>query len=77
MGSFRYPLGAQKDPFGPKGLMSVLGVPEGPRGPALVQTAANCSDWVGIMVTTHIGLVLGLFWAPRYPERAYFGLKDH
>ena len=48
---------------------------EGPRGPDLVPTAANWSDWVGVMVTTHFGLVLGLFWVPRGPKRTRFGPK--
>ena len=48
---------------------------EGPRGPDLVPTAPNWSDWVGVMVTTHFGLVLGLLWAPRGPKRARFGPK--
>ena len=48
---------------------------EGPRGPDLVPTAANWSDWVGVMVTSHFGLVLGLLWAPRVPKRARFGPK--
>ena len=46
---------------------------EGPRGPDLVPTAPNWSDWVGVMVTTHFGLVLGLIRAPRGPKRARFG----
>ena len=29
-------------------------------GPDLVPIAADWSDWVGVMVTTHFGLVLGL-----------------
>ena len=48
---------------------------EGPRGPDLVPTAPNWSDWVGVMVTTHFGLVLGLLWAPRGSKRARFGPK--
>ncbi len=48
---------------------------EGPEGPDLVPTAANWSDWAGIMVTRHVDLVLGLFWAPRNPKRARFGPK--
>ena len=44
-------------------------------GPVLVPIAANWSDWVGVMVTTHFGLVLGLFWVPRGPKRARFGPK--
>ena len=46
---------------------------EGPEGPDLVPTAANWSDWAGIMVTRH--LVSGRFWAPREPKRARFGPK--
>ena len=45
---------------------------EGPRGPDLVQTAANWSDWVGVMVTTHFAPVLGLPWAPRGPQKGPF-----
>ena len=41
----------------------------------MVPTAANWSDWVGVMVTSHFGLVLGLLWAPRGPKRARFGPK--
>ena len=48
---------------------------EGPRGPDLVPTAANWSDWVGVMVTKHFGLVLGLFWVPRDTKRTRFGPK--
>ena len=43
---------------------------EGPEDPDLVPTAANWSDWAGIMVTRHFDLVFGLFWAPRNPKRA-------
>ena len=32
--------------------MPLLGAPEGLGGPDLVPTAADWSDWVGIMVTT-------------------------
>ena len=44
-------------------------------GPDLVPIAADWSDWVGVMVTTHFGLVLGLFLAPRGLKRARFGPK--
>ena len=44
---------------------------EGPQGPDLVPTATDWSDWAGIMVTTHFGLVSGLFWATRDPKRAF------
>ena len=48
---------------------------KGPWGPDLIPTAANWSDWVGVMVTKHFGLVLGLFWVPRDTKRARFGPK--
>ena len=44
----------------------------------MVPTAANWSDWAGIMVTKHFDLVFGVFrapWAPRAPKRARFGPK--
>ena len=48
---------------------------EGPRGPDLVQTATNWSVWVRLMVTTHLGLILGLFVAafcgPSWPKSSY------
>ena len=48
---------------------------EGPKGPDLVPTATDWSDWAGIMVTTHFGLVSGLFWATRDPKRAFLASK--
>ena len=42
--------GPQKGPFWPR--KALLGAPEGLGGPDLVPTAADWSDWVGIMVTT-------------------------
>ena len=48
---------------------------EGPRGPDLVPTAPNWSDWVGVMVTTHFGLVLGLLLAPRGQKKGPFWPK--
>ena len=65
MGPFRYPWGAQKGPFGLKQTLTRRTASERPKGPYLVPTAANWSEWVGIMVTTHFGLILGLFWAPK------------
>ena len=66
----------QKCSFGPKrafwGPQRSL---EGLRVPDLVPTAANWSNRIGHMVTTHFGLVLGFFWAPRDPKRARFGPK--
>ena len=44
-------------------------------GPELVPIAAKWFDWVGVIVTTHFDLVLGLFLAPRGPKRARFGPK--
>ena len=65
--------GTPKGPIlAPKGPQRDLG---GPEGPDLVPTAANGSDWAGIMVTRHFDLVSGLFWAPRAPKRARFGPK--
>ena len=76
-------LGPLKDLYGPqKGSFwlqkALLGAPEvlgGPWGPDLVPTAPNWSDWVGVMVTTHFGLVLGLFLAPGNPKRAIICTK--
>ena len=61
--------------FGPKqalfGPPLVLGEPE---GPDLAPTAADWSNAIGHMVTTHFGLVLALFWAPkRGPQRSQEG----
>ena len=66
--AFLGPQGPQKGQIWPK--MPLLGVPDRPLRLDLVPTATDWSDWVGIMVTTHFGLVLGLFWAPRNPKRA-------
>ena len=41
---------------------------KGPWGPDLIPTAANWSDWVGIMVTTNFGLVLGPLLDPEGPK---------
>ena len=66
----------KKARFGPKTpFLGSWKSSEGPQGPDLVPTAANWSDWVGVMVTTHFGLVLGLFWVPRDTKRARFGPK--
>ena len=48
---------------------------EGPWGPDLIPTAANWSDWVGIMVTTNFGLVLGPLLAPEGPKEGPFWHK--
>ena len=37
----------------------------------MAPTATDRSDWAGIMVTTHFGLVSGLFWATRDPKRVF------
>ena len=42
----------------------------GPGGSDLVPTAAVWSTWVGLMATTHLGLVSGLFRAPGGSKRA-------
>ena len=47
----------------------------GPGGSDLVPTAAVWSTWVGLMATTHFGLVSGLFRAPGGSKRAPFGPK--
>ena len=59
--------------------MPLLETPEvigGPGGPDLVPAAINWSAWVRLMVTTHLGLILGLFVAakgPIWPKRALVG----
>ena len=68
--------GPKRARFGPKTpFLGSWKSSEGPQGPDLVPTAANWSDWVGVMVTTHFGLVLGLFWVPRDTKMACFGPK--
>ena len=47
----------------------------GPGGSDLVPTAAVWSTWVGLMATTHFGLVSGLFRAPVGSKMAPFGPK--
>jgi hypothetical protein len=52
-------------------ILSPFGAPEGlggPEGPDLVPTAANWSEWAGIIVTRHFDLVSGLFWPPGIPK---------
>ena len=67
---------AKKGSFWPKvPLLVALEVLGGPRGPDLVSTATGCSVCVGIMVTTHFWLILGLFWAAKDPKRDRFGPK--
>ena len=55
---------------------------KGPWGPDLIPTAANWSDWVGIMVTTNFGLVLGPLLDPVlaqndpfWPQKGQYGAK--
>ena len=48
---------------------------KGPWGPDLIPTAANWSDWVGIMVTTNFGLVLGPLLDPEGPKEGPFWHK--
>ena len=57
----------KKGSFGPQ--KAFFGPPE----PDLVPTAADWSNAIGHMVTTHFGLVSALFWAPWGPKRASFG----
>ena len=45
----------------------------GPQGPFLVPTPLGCCGWVGLMVTTHFDLLLGLLLARRGPKMARFG----
>ena len=76
IGSLLGPQVPQKGPFGPNmPLLAILEGLRGPRGPDFVPSAADWSDWVRTMVTTHFGLVLGVFLAPRCPKRARFGPK--
>ena len=55
--------------------MPHLEVPEVLGGPPGTTFGPNWSDWAGIMVTTHLGLVWGLFWATRDPKRAFLASK--
>ena len=48
---------------------------EGPKGPDLIPTVTDWSDWDGIMVKTYFDLVSGVFWATRVPKRAFFASK--
>ena len=48
---------------------------EGPRGPDLFPSAADWSEWAGIMVIRHYDLVSCLFWAPTASKEARFGPK--
>ena len=65
----------QKGPFGLKQTLTGRKASERPRGPDLVPTAADWSDWVGSMVTKHFGLVSGLFLAPREPKGPVLALS--
>ena len=57
---------AKKGSFGPKvPLLVALEALGGRREPGLVTTVTGCSACVGLMVITHFGLILGLFWPPR------------
>ena len=51
--------------------------PERPFWGSWRSSGARWLDWVGVMATTHVGLVLGLFWVPRGPKRARFGPKGY
>ena len=72
----RHSRALQKGPFGPKRpCWGPHRVSEGPGGPDLVPIAANWSDWVKLMVTTHFGLLLGLFWAQGPPKGPFLAQK--
>ena len=74
-GLFWVPRDHKRTRFGPKcPFWGSQRSSEGPWGPDLVPTAADWSDWVGSMVTTHFGLVSGLFWspAPQGPQKGPF-----
>ena len=74
IGPFWAPRDTKRARFGPKcPFWGSQRSSEGPRGPDLVHTAADWSDWVEIMVATHFGLVSGLFWASRDTKNAHFG----
>ena len=75
-GPLRHSWGPQKGSFWPQ--KALFGPPEifgGPGGPDLVPTAADWSNRISHMVTTHFGLLTALSWAPRGPKRAGFGPK--
>ena len=76
IGPFWAPRDTKRARFGPKcPFWGSQRSSEGPRGPDLVPTATDWSDWAGTMVTTHFGLVLSLFWATRDPKRAFLASK--
>ena len=75
-GPLRHSWGPLKVSFWPQN--AIFGAPEvlgGPGGPDLVPTAADWSNRIGYMFTTHFGLISALFWAPWGPKRASFGPK--
>ena len=75
---FRAPRAPKRARFGPeRTFWGPYRDTEDPGGPDLVPSAANWSDYVGIMVTRHFYLVFGVFRlrAPRAPKRAQIGSK--
>ena len=70
-GPLRHSWGPQKGSFWPQ--KALFGPPEvlgGLGGPDLVPTAADWSNGIGHMVTTHFGLLSALSWAPKGPVLA-------
>ena len=66
--------GPQKGPvLAPKG---PLGAPEGLGGPDLVPTAADWSDWVGIMVTTLWSCIEPLLGPQGHQKSPVLALND-
>ena len=41
----------------------------------MVPTVAGWSNWVGLMVTTHFDLIMGLFLQPRAPKGPFLAKK--
>ena len=73
LGHFWAPRGPKRAHFCPKcPFWGPLRSSGGPEGPDLVPTAPDWPAWVGLMLTTHLDLVSGPFWAPRGPKRARF-----
>ena len=67
------PPGPYKTLWGPQ--KALLGAPEVLGGLRGTRFGPNCHRFVGLVITTHFGLVSGLFWAPRGPKRVRFGPK--
>ena len=74
-GAIWVPTGGSKGPLWPQTDPVKLGekLLSAPEGSALVPPVANWSDLAGTWVSTHFGLVSGLFWATRNPKMTHFG----